>query len=222
MTHIYLSQLILNPANRMVQKELGNPYEMHRTLLQAFGTNRADANVLHRLDADPYSGTLSLLVQSTQKPNWQRVTQKGQGNYLQAEPAAKELNLSLKAGQFFRFRIVANPSAKRDGKRHALYKEEDQIRWLRTKATGSVEIKRPGNGFELIDVNVRKLGNQSGWVKPKSNGAETQGKHKLTFQAIQFDGLLKVTDPETFSQALTHGIGPSKAFGCGLLSLAPA
>lgn len=222
MTHIYLSQLILNPASRMVQNELSNPYEMHRTLLQAFDTNRADANVLHRLNADPYSGTLTLLVQSTQKPDWEQVTKKGQNGYLKAPPAAKELNLTLKEGQFFRFRIVANPSVKRDAKRHALYKEEDQIKWLRTKAIGSAELKRPGNGFELIDVNVRKLGNQTGWVKPKSNGTNKQGKHKLTFQAIQFDGLLKVTDPDTFSLALTNGIGPSKAFGCGLLSLAPA
>ncbi|MEM7801989.1 MAG: type I-E CRISPR-associated protein Cas6/Cse3/CasE [Chloroflexota bacterium] len=222
MTQFYLSQLRLNPTSRMVQKELGNPYEMHRTLQAAFNQSRQAANVLHRLEIDSYSDSISLLVQSTQLPDWENVTQKGQGRYLKSVPMSKEVNLSFSTGQLFRFRLVANPSVKRDGKRHAFYKEEDQLKWLLTKGVGSEALKRPSNGFKVIDAHIHKRGNQHGWIKSKANEDQPERNQRLKFQAVQYDGLLQVTDPNTFSAALINGIGPSKAFGCGLLSLAPA
>ena len=33
---MYLSRLILNPRSRRVQRELAEPYEMHRSLMKAF------------------------------------------------------------------------------------------------------------------------------------------------------------------------------------------
>ena len=33
---MYLSQLTLNPRTRRVQRELANPYELHRTLMRAY------------------------------------------------------------------------------------------------------------------------------------------------------------------------------------------
>jgi CRISPR system Cascade subunit CasE len=39
--------------------------------------------------------------------------------------------------------------------------------------------------------------------------------------AVLFDGLLTVTDPETFRVALRTGVGHGKAMGLGLLSIAP-
>jgi CRISPR system Cascade subunit CasE len=213
---IYLSQLILNPANCMVQSELQNPYEMHRTLLNGFANSRENANVLHRLDIHPYSGVMSLLVQSTVEPNWQPLTQVGQGQYLQASPAYKSIELPLRDGQVFRFRLVANPSFKKDGKRHAFYKEADQRRWLETKGTGCTEKKRPSLGFQILEMDVRKDGNQYGRIHRDDQ------KHKVTIHTVQFDGRLQITDTTQFNTALKQGIGPAKAFGCGLLSLAPA
>jgi CRISPR system Cascade subunit CasE len=37
-----------------------------------------------------------------------------------------------------------------------------------------------------------------------------------------FDGILTVTDAEALIQEMMQGIGPAKAFGCGLLSIARA
>ena len=36
---MYLSRLILNPRHRRVQREVANPYEMHRSLMRAFPDN---------------------------------------------------------------------------------------------------------------------------------------------------------------------------------------
>lgn len=44
---------------------------------------------------------------------------------------------------------------------------------------------------------------------------------RVTFHSVTFEGLLRVTDPAVFTERLLGGIGPSKAYGCGLLTLAP-
>ena len=87
---IYLSKLILNPASQMVQSECSNPYQMHRTLMRGFADKRGNGNVLHRLEQDTHTGNFILLVQSTTEPNWQPLTQIGQGQYLLTSPVYKD------------------------------------------------------------------------------------------------------------------------------------
>ncbi|MQY28895.1 type I-E CRISPR-associated protein Cas6/Cse3/CasE [Nocardia aurantia] len=45
--------------------------------------------------------------------------------------------------------------------------------------------------------------------------------HPVTLHTATFEGHLQVTDAERFATVLLAGIGPSKAYGCGLLTLAP-
>ena len=59
---------------------------------------------------------------------------------------------------------------------------------------------------------------QSGHVYVNKTG---DGKGQNLF-AVRYDGFLKVTDPTRFRQALIQGIGPAKAYGFGMLSVAPA
>ncbi len=205
---IYLSQLILNPASRMVQSERENPYEMHRTLLRGFVGKREEANVLHRLETNRYSGVMTLLVQSTVPPDWRPLAQIGQGQYLLASPVWKAVDLDLPNGRTLHFRLVANPARRRSsgkgnkpGPRCALYKEEDQCAWLYKKAEQ--------HGFCLLDLQISHAHKQ------------TDRKRDLALHTVQFDGRLQITDAEKFMTAVHIGIGPAKAFGCGLLSLAP-
>ena len=39
----------------------------------------------------------------------------------------------------------------------------------------------------------------------------------IKFSTLDLEGILKVVDPELFKASLFKGIGPSKAFGCGLM-----
>lgn len=39
--------------------------------------------------------------------------------------------------------------------------------------------------------------------------------------SVTFEGRLRITDPALLTEHLLTGIGPSKAYGCGLLTLAP-
>ncbi|WP_405643930.1 type I-E CRISPR-associated protein Cas6/Cse3/CasE [Streptomyces uncialis] len=45
--------------------------------------------------------------------------------------------------------------------------------------------------------------------------------HQVTFHSATFEGHLRVTDPDAFRAVLLSGIGPSKAYGCGLMTLSP-
>lgn len=221
MTQLYLSRLLLNPRSRQAQREAADPYNLHRTLMQAFAGKRDQSGVLHRLEFDPRSGGIMLLVQSQVEPDWSYLD--GKAYLLPADPfsgldnpAVKPFNLSLQAGQILRFRLTANPTIKKvrrdeNGKRKnsnrvPLVRENKQVEWLQKRATAA--------GFRLLEVEVSRPQQQKSWKK---------GEHRspITLYAIQFNGRLQVREPEKLSKAVETGIGPAKAFGCGLLSLAP-
>jgi len=46
-----------------------------------------------------------------------------------------------------------------------------------------------------------------------------RGGREIRFSTLDFTGLLTVTDPDVFLDKLEQGIGPAKAFGCGLMLL---
>lgn len=46
-------------------------------------------------------------------------------------------------------------------------------------------------------------------------------KARVTIHTATFEGRLEITDTERFTTTLLSGIGPAKAYGCGLLTLAP-
>ena len=204
---MYLSKLVLNPASRRVRTEIGRPYELHRTLMQAFPlAEEGLGRVLFRLDTSKESNTLTLLVQSEKEPDWKPLD-KAEDFLL--EPAQSKLfSPTFRGGQPCRFRLRANPTVKRQGKRFGIVKEDEQLAWLHRKGAAG--------GFDPVSVVVspeRKMQDKM------TDRAETP--HNLTLVAVRFDGLLSVTNPAVFCQTLANGIGSGKGFGFGLLSVAP-
>jgi CRISPR system Cascade subunit CasE len=213
---MYLSLLQLNPHSRQVQSELANPYEMHRTVMQAFpdGHKRDAAGVLFRLDFDARTGQPALLVQSKIEPNWHMLKVPYLLPGCDPNPQVKELQLRLQAGQLLAFRLCANPTKrlgaggdKGYGTRVALHREEDQYDWLARKAAA--------NGFRVLQAQVSHTDTLTGKLH-----RDVQTTHTLTFYKARFDGVLEVTDPVLLRDAVSNGIGSGKAFGFGLLSLA--
>ncbi len=84
------------------------------------------------------------------------------------------------------------------------------------------------SGLDLSKINVVGIpeGKFAGYkvlndeTKDEKLNKKSKAKRiKLTFFSVIFDGILVVTDPETFIQTLINGIGPAKAYGFGLLML---
>lgn len=70
------------------------------------------------------------------------------------------------------------------------------------------------NGFEIALTDEEKPQLQVDAYEQRKAGKRD---HNIRFSAVDFSGELLVTNPELFQQALFNGIGPAKAFGCGLL-----
>jgi CRISPR system Cascade subunit CasE len=236
---MYLSRLILNPRSRAVRNDLSDCRNLHRTILSAFpqankeqGGARAEFGVLFRADTDPRSGRVKLLVQSETEPDWSRLSPK---DYLLDDfdeldnPAVKQVDKSYDAlgeGARLRFRLRANPTkrlpllienraGKERGKRVEIFGEEAQLDWLRRKGEQ--------HGFRLLAarVNPNVL---NAWANPEGKviGWRERSQPPMKFGSVLFEGELEITRAEDFKGALMNGIGSGKAYGFGLLSIAPA
>ncbi len=209
---------------------------------------RDEFGVLFRADVDDRRRLVKVYVQSRIEPDWSFLD--GLDDYLCAdadEPVSVPRDLmqafrKIRNGQLLSFRLRANPTkrnARKDvpgekpdllkGKRVELQREDEQIAWLISKGQGGRE-GVPG-GFELLMkkgedeegkegpvwcVDVRPEGKLNGRKRDDAHG------HAMTHLAVVFDGLLRVTDTNAFLETLVHGIGSGKAYGFGLLSVAPA
>lgn len=205
---MYLTKLTLDPRHPGARRDLADAYEMHRTLARAFVSDESTppARFLWRLEPPRRGAEPSeVLVQSGMPGRWTAI-ESLEGYASKVEPNKPvDLEAFVRKGSTYRFRLIANPTVTRDGKRFGLPGDEEQLAWLSRQATQ--------HGFvvlEAIRLGSAKLGAGSG-----------SGRPGLTLQSVRFEGQLSIQDPGKVSAALTGGIGHGKAFGLGMLSLAP-
>jgi CRISPR system Cascade subunit CasE len=232
---VFLSRLLLNPRSSDVRRDLADCYQLHRTVMKGFpdlpdaADVRARLGVLYRLDTDRRSGAITLIVQSRAEPDWSRLPR----DYMLGAPQTKPIDSALASiadGVQLAFRLRANPTRRISknnpdekekrwlGRRVNLREEEDWLQWLGRKAGQG--------GFRLVAVQARDdvpavQAHDEGKLKGQRMGPADR-KRPLTFASVLFDGRLEVTDAERFRQTVCEGIGTGKAFGFGLLSVAPA
>jgi len=196
---MYLSLLRLNRAHKQARKDAANPYSMHQTLAQVLGTM---PRTLWRLESGGGFDDLKLLVQTPERPNWTLLLNRFPGYAELAENTPKPFDPAFHEEQLLRFRLYANPTVSRYGKRHGLYRQEEQLGWLSARLESA--------GAKPLRVIVSRRGK----LRIPKNG-------QVAVLAVgQFDGVLRVDDSDLLLHALRNGIGHGKAFGLGLLSLA--
>jgi CRISPR system Cascade subunit CasE len=242
---MYLSKLTLDIRNNQSRRLLGDCHALHRLIMSGFpeaGSDaaRAEMGVLFRVEPVRDGGFVPVLVQSRVEPRWV---------FESREPAVDGPRSidgflgSLRAGQRLRFRLHGNPTrrvharaalgphAERGraraeepgavGKRVELRREEDQLAWLTRKAAGKPD--GPGLGFRLVTTELLPSGREAPATRADPGGklhGKRPGDERLTIAMARFEGVLEVQDQALLRQAIADGIGPAKAFGCGLLSVA--
>ena len=93
---------------------------------------------------------------------------------------------------------------RRHGRRVPLHDDAARISWLARHAERS--------GFRFAADSLRLTA-----VAPIGG----RGGKSVTVAGTLFDGSLQVVDADRFRVAIQDGIGPAKAYGFGLLSIAP-
>lgn len=112
---------------------------------------------------------------------------------------------------------------KRIGKRVELRREEDRLLWLgRQGARCGFEVvtSRLAPGFGQTASREFPVARADPAARLWGSKPGQQLDRRLTFATALFEGELRVTEPAAFRAAIEEGIGPGKAFGCGLLSIA--
>jgi CRISPR system Cascade subunit CasE len=182
---------------------LRDVYAWHQLVWMAFpGRDGQPRDFLTRLDRQEREGRVRLLLLSPQPParppDWP------------ADPEAwqtREITPAFLAHRGYRFQLRANPTKRENAsrKRLPLRTDEELRAWLGRKAEEA--------GFTVEADTLRVIQEGREWFAKSGH----QGFH----HAVEFEGVLAVTDPAYFAQAFTHGVGSAKAFGFGLLALVP-
>jgi len=237
---MYLSRLVLNPRSKNVRRDMADCHEAHRTILRAFPDLKGESKsarerfgILYRIDSSSKNGTITVLVQSMEKPDWTKLPE----GYLNEAPACKPVDeqyKNIKEGMTLAFRLRANPTkkigtspkmdknkSKNNGRRIPIGDEKAQIEWLKRKGKNC--------GFDLITVRAApaifdvQANEESGIYGSVSRGIkmdEKKGCKLISFASVIFEGRLRVTNREKFIETLKSGIGSGKAYGFGLVSIA--
>lgn len=195
---MYLTKCLLKSRRPL------NPYEIHRKIWSLFPDRpQADRDFLFRVEKSS-QGRGMILLQSAHAPiheNAEKIILLDQ----------KELCYSFKTGMGLRFLLTANPTKRiRDiggksgnqGKCRVPLTDDDEIKaWLLRRMSDAAQVHEVLLAQKEV-LYFRKQG-RSGKVA-----------------TVTYSGLLSVADSDRFYDLVEKGIGPAKAFGCGLLSLA--
>jgi CRISPR system Cascade subunit CasE len=205
MTH--LTQITLDFATA-ARLRLRDCYDWHQAAWKAFpGRNGQRRDYLMRLDHQ-HDGFRLLIVSPAKptRPDW-------------CPPEAWRSKL-IPETYFMRrrysFQLCANPTKKvtklgpdgqptKNGRRVPLRNRDEFVGWLSRKG------EQGGFTVELAALRTFSRGREY---------FEKQGMYGL-HSAVEFQGMLNVNDPVKFHETFTRGIGPAKAFGFGLLVIAP-
>jgi len=204
---LYLTQILVSYEDAVRLLRIRDTYDWHQRVWQAFGgRNGQPRDFLIRVDRKEEAYRVLILSGSpSKKPDWCPTDCFG----------AKLVPDDYFAHSRYRFSLLANPTRKirsdktgertKNGRRVPITQREELIGWIQRKAAVG--------GFTVNSDSLRTVPRGREYFhKSDSHGTHT---------AVEFQGELTVTDPQQFRATVANGIGSAKAFGFGLLVIAP-
>jgi CRISPR system Cascade subunit CasE len=209
MPRAYLTEIRLNTRSNAVRADLqggGRGFHHRLTRLAPPETATEDARLLWRLDT--FRNGLRLLVQTPQEPDLGDLPD----NYGTTRTHVLDRHLErLAQGQQVRYRLAANA-----------------VRWATDEVTGlPLKNRIPCKGEEIPHWFHRRVPDHglapdtlTAFQLPPVTGTR-ENKPGLRLALTRYDGIATITNPDALRTALLNGIGRGRAFGAGLLTVAP-
>lgn len=191
---------------------------LHRRLMSLFpdglgDTARAQLGALFRTEDTPTGP--HVLLQSTHEPDITRLPD-SYGTAI-SRPLDPLLD-ALRSGLTVRYRCVASPVRKPGATTRATY-DLPAVVALHGAAADEWWIQQAEScGLKPLGLQSLPLDAVRGRRGRQGAAAEQRVRHART----RFDGTAAIIDPDRLRTKITEGIGRGKAYGCGLLSIAPA
>lgn len=221
---MYLTRFQINSARRGARKLLASPQTMHAAVLAGFASpsdhTSPTGRTLWRVDQTAEHQTL-LYIASPGQPDLTHLVEQagwpttGTWQTRRYDPLLDDLAV----GQTWAFRLTANPThAGRktpeapDTQRFGNVTADQQLAWL---------LKRTAqHGFEVL---TQPDGTPNLVIRQRQTLAfhRVRGQKRVTLTTVTYEGVLRVSGPAAFRTVLTNGIGHARAYGCGLITLAP-
>ncbi|GGJ92641.1 CRISPR-associated endoribonuclease Cse3 [Pilimelia anulata] len=228
----YLSQIMLNPLRRGGQRFLRNRQALHAAVLGGLVPGPESERVLWRLEPEPHR--LRLLVLTRSAPSWAHVVEQAgwpgaDGEQVRVRPYAPLLD-RVARGRRFAFRLHANPTVSTKKIKDPSPQQERHLARARPRGVRLAHVtagqqltwlvdRLPRWGFAPVPNTIEgcpvRVAARSTVTIDKNDG------NRVTLGAALFDGVIAVADPELVRRSLLDGVGPGKAYGLGLITLAP-
>lgn len=205
---LHLTQILVSYEDAVRLLRIRDTYDWHRRVWQAFGGRDGQArDFLVRVDRKEEAYRVLILSRSVpEKPDWCPTDCFG----------TRIIPDTYFAHPRYRFSLLANPTRKvrsngagertKNGRRLPIVRRDELLAWLSRKADNG--------GFSIRPESIRTLPRGREYFR-------RDGTSHGTHTAVEFLGELAVTDPASFRSTVAAGIGSAKAFGFGLLVLAP-
>ncbi|MDA8282218.1 MAG: type I-E CRISPR-associated protein Cas6/Cse3/CasE [Actinomycetota bacterium] len=223
---MHLTRFNIDLRRRGAQRYLRSPQRLHAAICKAATPQRSEGEgrVLWRLDgiSGPTVDRPPILwIASPEPPGLDDLAAEAGlavgGTVYTTKPYVPLLD-RLTAGQRFGFRLAANAvrSRKSDedanrSKRFGHVTVAQQLGWLVDRADR--------HGFAITPTAT---GEPDAAVVGRRVLRFNRDGRRVTVAVAEFGGRLDVTDAAALRRTLTYGIGHARAYGCGLLTLAPA
>ncbi|MEV1080927.1 type I-E CRISPR-associated protein Cas6/Cse3/CasE [Streptomyces sp. NPDC050211] len=218
---IWLTRIIPNPRSDEARRDLTGRHtamNLHRRLMSLYPDDagpdpRARFGVLFRIDDTPNGP--HLLLQSTHQPDLTQLPDDyGTSHSRPLDPLLD----ALKPGLTIRYRCAASPVRKPGATTRALYNLPAVVPLTGTHADEWWTRQAHTAGLQPLTLHSHPLDAAQATRTP----AQTKNPQRIRHARTRFDGSANITDPDLLRQKITEGIGRGKAYGCGLLSIAPA